>query len=72
MAIENLPLKGKLYSVVLGAAIIVLTTTIPYLTLLNVFLFAGIFLAGTVALHQTIMRFLVLIHLHLMPQRLTH
>ncbi|MEI7787051.1 MAG: hypothetical protein WCI23_00295 [Chlorobiaceae bacterium] len=64
MATENvtqsaLPLKGKLYSVLLGAAIIILTTTIPYLTLLNVFLFAGIFLAGTIALHQTIMRFQV-------------
>jgi len=54
-----LPFKGKLYSVLVGAAIIILTTTIPYLTLLNVFLFAGIFIAGTVALHQTIMRFQV-------------
>ena len=56
---STLPFKGKLFSVLLGAAIIILTSTIPYLTLLNVFLFAGIFLAGTVALHQTIMRFQV-------------
>jgi hypothetical protein len=54
-----LPVEGKLYAVLLGTAMILLTTTVPYLTLLNVFLFAGIFLAGVVALHQTIMRFQV-------------
>ena len=54
-----LPVEGKFYAVLLGAALILLTTTVPYLTLLNVFLFAGIFLAGVVALHQTIMRFQV-------------
>ena len=54
-----LPVAGKLYAVLLGTAMILLTTTVPYLTLLNVFLFAGIFLAGVVALHQTIMRFQV-------------
>jgi len=54
-----LPVEGKLYAVLLGTAMILLTTTVPYLTLLNVFLFAGIFLAGLVALHQTIMRFQV-------------
>ncbi|MFZ4802471.1 MAG: hypothetical protein ACOYLR_10990 [Chlorobium sp.] len=54
-----LPVEGILYAVLLGTAIILLTTTVPYLTLLNVFLFAGIFLAGVVALHQTIMRFQV-------------
>jgi len=54
-----LPVKGKLYAVLLGTAIIVLTTTVPYLTLMNVFLFAGIFIAGMVSLHQTIMRFQV-------------
>ena len=64
MATDNvtqspLPFKGKLYTVLLGSAIILLSTTVPYLTLLNVFLFAGIFLAGTVALHQTIMRYQV-------------
>jgi hypothetical protein len=64
MAAENvnqplLPTSGKLYTVLLGAAIIILTTTVPYLTLVNVFLFAGIFFAGTIALHQTILRFQV-------------
>ncbi len=54
-----MPVEGKLYAVLLGTAMILLTTTVPYLTLLNVFLFAGIFLAGVVALHQTIMRFQV-------------
>ena len=51
-----LPVEGKLNAVFLGAAIIVLTTTVPYLTLVNVFLFVGIFLAGVIALHHTIMR----------------
>ncbi len=64
MATDNvnqpvLPFSGKLFAVLLGASIIIVSTTVPYLTLLNVFLFAGIFLAGTVALHQTIMRFQV-------------
>jgi hypothetical protein len=64
MAAENvnqslLPFKGKLYTVLLGAAIILLTTTVPYLTLVNIFLFAGIFLAGVVSLHQTILRYQV-------------
>jgi len=62
MATENvnqtvLPFTGKRYAVLLGAAIILLTTTVPYLTMLNIILPVGIFLAGTVALHQTILRF---------------
>jgi hypothetical protein len=56
---STLPFKGKLYTILLGASIIILSTTVPYLTLLNVFLFAGIFFAGTVALHNSIMRFQV-------------
>jgi hypothetical protein len=64
MAAENvnqslLPFKGKLFAVLLGVAIILLTTVVPYLTLVNVFLFAGIFLAGVISLHQTILRFQV-------------
>jgi hypothetical protein len=64
MAVDNinppsLPVAGKLYAVLLGAVIIILTTTVPYLTMVNVFLFAGIFLAGAVSLHQTILRFQV-------------
>ncbi len=54
-----LPIEGKVYALVVGALIIIITTTVPYLTLLNVFLFAGIFLAGAVSLHQTILRFQV-------------
>ena len=64
MADENvnqsvLPVAGQRYAVLLGTAIVILTTTVPYLTMVNVFLFAGIFLAGAIALHQTIMRFQV-------------
>ena len=64
MAAENvnlslLPFAGKRYAVLLGVAIILLTTTVPYLTLLNILLPVGIFVAGAVALHQTIMRFQV-------------
>ncbi len=54
-----MPVAGQRYAVLLGAAIVILTTTVPYLTMVNVFLFAGIFLAGTIALHQTILRFQV-------------
>ena len=54
-----LSFEGKRYAVLLGAVLILLTTTVPYLLLLNGFLFAGIFLAGVVALHRTIMRFQV-------------
>ncbi len=64
MAAENvnlslLPFAGKRYAVLLGVAIILLMTTVPYLTLLNILLPVGIFVAGAVALHQTIMRFQV-------------
>ena len=64
MAAENvnqaqLPFKGKVYAVVLGALIILLTTTVPYLTLLNILLFAGIFLSGEIALKRTILQFQV-------------
>ena len=64
MAAENvhpsrLPFEGKRFAVLLGAAIILVTTTAPYLTLLNILLPVGIFVAGAVALHHTIMRFQV-------------
>jgi len=51
--------SGKLHTVLLGALIILVTTTVPYLTLINVFLFAGIFFAGTIALNHSILRFQV-------------
>ena len=54
-----LPVEGKLYAVLLGALIVILTTTVPYLTLVNVFLFVGIFLAGLISLHNTLLRFQV-------------
>lgn len=54
-----LPPKGRVHAVLVGAAIILLTTTVPYLTILNIFLFSGIFIAGAVALHYTILRFQV-------------
>lgn len=55
----TLQLSEKRYAVLVGAAVVVLTTTVPYLTLLNVFLFAGIFLAGTIALTSAILRYQV-------------
>ncbi|NTU97434.1 MAG: DUF4199 domain-containing protein [Chlorobiaceae bacterium] len=54
-----LPAEGKLHAVLIGAAIILLTTTVPYLTILNIFLFSGIFIAGAVSLYYTILRFQV-------------
>ncbi|KZK73493.1 MAG: hypothetical protein A3K90_01825 [Pelodictyon luteolum] len=51
--------REKLFAVMLTASIVVLTTTVPYLTLVNVFLFAGIFIAGSVALNRSILRFQV-------------
>ncbi len=64
MAAENsaqslLPFQGKLYAVLLGSIIIILTTTVPYLTILNIILPVGVFLSGAIALHHTIMRFQV-------------
>ncbi|TLU86064.1 MAG: hypothetical protein FDX30_03430 [Chlorobium sp.] len=54
-----LPSEGRLNAVLTGAFIILLTTTVPYLTILNIFLFSGIFLAGAFALNRTILRFQV-------------
>ena len=56
---SRLPFEGKRFAVLLGATIILVTTTLPYLTLINILLPVGIFVAGAVALHQTIMRFQV-------------
>jgi hypothetical protein len=54
-----LPVEGKLHAVLIGTAIILLTTTVPYLTILNIFLFSGIFAAGAISLYYTILRFQV-------------
>lgn len=51
--------RERLFTVLLTASIVVLTTTVPYLTLLNLFLFFGIFLAGRIALNRSILRFQV-------------
>ena len=64
MAADNvnkslLPVAGQRYAVLLGSAIVILTTTVPYLTMVNIFLFAGIFFSGTIALYRTILRFQV-------------
>ncbi|MDT9545970.1 MAG: hypothetical protein HQ516_01525 [Chlorobium sp.] len=49
--------REKLSTVLIGAVIVLVTTTVPYLTMLNVFLFSGIFLAGFAALTLSIMRY---------------
>ncbi len=54
-----LPFSAKLYTVLVGAILILLSTTVPYLTLINVFLFAGVFISGTIALNHSILRFQV-------------
>jgi MFS family permease len=50
------PVKGKLVSVLIGAALITLTATVPYLTLINAFLFAGIIAGGAFGVYYHIIR----------------
>lgn len=57
--LETMPVKGRLFTLTLCSVLIVLTTTVPYLTLLNVLFFSGIFWSGFIALHQTILRYQV-------------
>lgn len=47
---------GKLPEVLLGSVIIVLTTFVPFLNLINIFPFAGIILSGALAAWVYIMR----------------
>jgi hypothetical protein len=49
-----LPLSGKLTAIAIGCGIIVLTTIVPYLTLVNDFFFLGIFLAGMVSVYYAV------------------
>ena len=49
-----LPLSGKLRAITLGAVLIALTATVPYLTLLNAFFFSGVFLAGMSAIYYAV------------------
>jgi len=51
-----LPLSGRVTAVAIGAALIVITTTVPYLTLLNAFFFSGIFIAGMAAIYYAVIR----------------
>ena len=56
MGVESVPARpSKAPALLLGAALLVLTTTLPYLTLINAFLFAGIIAAGSVAAWYYIM-----------------
>ncbi|AOS84439.1 hypothetical protein BIU88_10035 [Chlorobaculum limnaeum] len=57
MGAESVPARpSKAPALLLGAAALVLTTTLPYLTLINAFLFAGIIASGVVAAWYYIMR----------------
>lgn len=56
---SSLPLSGKLIAIAIGSCIILLTTIVPYLTLLNDFFFFGIFLAGMVSIYYAVMVFQV-------------
>ncbi|MGC8774570.1 MAG: hypothetical protein ACP5R6_04825 [Chlorobaculum sp.] len=57
MVVETVPGRPSKVSALLGGAVLlVLTTTLPYLTLINAFLFAGIIIAGAVAAWYYIMR----------------
>jgi len=56
---SSLPLSGKLTAIAIGVGIILVTTTVPYLTLLNDFFFFGIFLAGMVAVYYAVISFQV-------------
>jgi len=57
MGVETVPGRpSKVPALMAGAILLVLTTTIPYLTLINAFLFAGIIIAGSAAAWYYIMR----------------
>lgn len=57
MGIDVVPARpSKTTAIALGAALLLLTTTVPYLALINAFLFAGIILSGSAAAWFYIMR----------------
>ncbi|MBN1927939.1 MAG: hypothetical protein JW764_00125 [Chlorobiaceae bacterium] len=57
MGTDLIPARpSKRTAIALGAAVLLLTTTVPYLTLINAMLFAGIISAGSVAAWFYIMR----------------
>jgi hypothetical protein len=53
----SLPASGRFYTVLLGAFLVVLSTTVPYLTLLNAFFMAGIFMAGMFSIYFAVMHY---------------
>jgi hypothetical protein len=56
MGVETVPGRpSKVTAVLGGAVLLVLTTTLPYLTLINAFLFAGIIASGSAAAWYYIM-----------------
>ena len=56
MGVESTPGRpSKVTALLLGAAVLVMTTTLPYLTLINAFLFAGIIASGAAAAWYYIM-----------------
>ncbi|NTW55218.1 MAG: hypothetical protein HGB15_10810 [Chlorobaculum sp.] len=56
MGVETVPGRpSKTPALIVGAAVLVLTTTLPYLTLINAFFFAGIVIAGAGAAWYYIM-----------------
>jgi hypothetical protein len=46
----------KAPALIAGAAILILTTTVPYLTIVNAFMFAGVIFSGSVAAYIYIIR----------------
>lgn len=57
MGAEIIPGRpSKVPALMAGALVLVLTTTLPYFTLLNAFFFAGIIISGAVAAYFYIMR----------------
>jgi hypothetical protein len=57
MGVESVPGRpSKAPALLAGSILLVLTTTIPYLTLINAFLFAGIIMSGAAASWYYIMR----------------
>jgi len=53
----SLPVSGRVYTVLSGAVLVLLSTTVPYLTLLNAFFMAGIFMAGMFSIYFAVMHY---------------
>jgi hypothetical protein len=61
---SSLPLSAKLIAIAAGAVLITVTTTVPYLTLLNAFFFSGVFIAGMVAIYYAVISYQVPLAYH--------